>query len=62
MSSLAPVVFFYIILLALLAQSFWGGTKLRCMCSTVYTDTHAGMHVCGHGYNIFIPTRKNPSG
>jgi hypothetical protein len=32
------------------------------MCSTVYTDTHAGMRVCGHGYNIFIPTRKKPVG
>jgi hypothetical protein len=29
----------------------------------IYIYTHArGMRVCGHGYNIFIPTRKNPSG
>jgi hypothetical protein len=24
-----------------------------------YIYTHAGMWVCGHGYNIFIPMRKN---
>jgi hypothetical protein len=28
----------------------------------IYIHTRAGMRVCGHGYNIFIPTRKNPSG
>ena len=32
------------------------------MLFTVYTNTHAGMRVCGHGYNIFIPMRKNLSG
>jgi hypothetical protein len=25
----------------------------------IYTHARAGMRVCGHGYNIFITTRKN---
>jgi hypothetical protein len=29
---------------------------------SLHRHTHAGMRVCGHEYNIFIPTRKKLNG
>jgi hypothetical protein len=33
---------------------------LRCMCFTVYTDTHAGIRICGHGTTFLYLREKKP--